>query len=210
MDEERQRFASAAPVMVVPAGFAASLSRLLRACLRACPATNWLTIRFVQAGPLHLQLSLDLGQQVLRIHERWLSADGSARELGLGPALPHAHLLFHAAKRLFRGALQQLPPTLEQLLPPVASPGSLAHRSDESRRRELCHAEQHLLSDLCLQPVTVSEAGAGALSLRWARGHANAIFEIQCHKARCAGVLEDKLISRDGGFLLLFSVSGCV
>jgi hypothetical protein len=190
-EEELRRFMAAPDITVGDSPFARSVRRLLRACLRACPQTNEMTIRFVQAGQLHLQVFFFEDAQVLRVHERWPTAHGAVDELGLPGDLVDADIAFHIVKRLFADALEQLP--LHMFLEPDSS------RIAEWRRKsEISLAEQRLLGyrrigDLNIEVIP----GCPDLRLNWAMAPDSPndmVVEIQYHKASRCCYLQDSLL----------------
>lgn len=198
-EEERRRFTTAPPVAAaaLETAFAKSVHRLLRACVHACPKTNGIAIQFVQAGQLHLQLFYSEAERSFRVHERWLSIDGAIEELGLPNDLLHVDAVFHAVKRLFADALEQLPCEV------FVEDGS---RTAEWRRKlEVSCAEQRLLNYLRVEKLDVEEMwSTRELCLNWKldpRLDFDTRVEIQCHSAsRCLHLRESLLTAEDGTF----------
>jgi len=172
------------------------MCRLLRACVRACPQTNGMAIRFVQAGQLNLQLRFYAAEKELRVHERWLSRDGGVWELGLAEHLHDSDVMFHAAKRLFTAALEQLPLDLFE-------EDDNSRTARWRRQLEISRAEQRLLDHLRLGNPTVTSAAQGpGLSVHWnvdPSWDEMAAIQIQCHRAStCSHVRDTLLVAEDG------------
>ncbi|KAJ0120105.1 hypothetical protein J7T55_000958 [Diaporthe amygdali] len=140
-EEEEQRRFRAAPYVPVPeTTFATSVSRLLRACIRACPQTTEMAMSFVQAGQLHLQLSFSEDEQLFRIHERWLRMDTAINELALDDDLEEINIVWYTVKSLFSDALEQLPRQWFVAEDKVKT-------SEWQRKLEILRAEQRLEDD---------------------------------------------------------------
>ena len=192
----------AAPTAIVPdTVFATLVTRLLHACVRACTMTNGMTIRFVQARQLNLQIFFSEAERMFRIHDRWLSIDGAIEELGLVDNLAETDIVFHAVKSLFAGALEQLP--REAFVEEGSS------RTAEWRRKlETSRAEQRLLNYLRIgRPSFGPTTGYLELCVRWVIDSPSILsteVEIQCHPAsQCTHIRESVLIAEDGTYLLL-------
>jgi hypothetical protein len=197
-EEEHRRFTAAPPVAAaeLESAFATSVRRLLCACVRACPKTDGIAVNFVQAGQLHLQLFYSEEE---RLHERWLSLPGAIEELGLPEDLVEADVVFHAVKRLFADALEQLPREefVEEDDP----------RTAEWRRKlEVSLAEQRLLNFLGMGDlrvdITIPDSERPGLLLKWdvdPRQDRKTMVEIQCHRAsRCSHIRDSLLTAEDG------------
>ncbi|GAB1315574.1 hypothetical protein MFIFM68171_05784 [Madurella fahalii] len=191
-EEEQRRFAAAPLVDVPESTFAKSVHRLLRACVRACPTTDGMAIRFVQAGQMRLQIVFSEAERLFLVHDRWLSVQDAVMELGLPDDLTEADITFHTVKRLFADALEQLPCSMF----PQDSPMT----ADLQRKLDIKHAEQRLLNHHLL----VATLGVRAvpphhgLCLSWAAPASRQNFEVQCHKAsRCFDLWDNLLISED-------------
>ena len=195
-DEEQRRFTAAPPTDVPQTTFAASVYRLIRACVRACPQTNGMAITFVKAGTLHLHLFFSEAERLFRIHERWLTPDGALTELGLPEDLTEADMIFHAVKRLFAEALEQLPRSafLEE---------GDGREAEWRRKLEISLAEQRLLNyfrtwgevntDLFRTvPTWMVKWNAAAQMNRQN-------VEVQCHRASRCSYLRDSLLIADDG-----------
>ncbi len=163
--------------------------------MRSCPKTDGLAIDFVQAGQLHLQLFYSEEERLVRVHERWLSVDGAIEELGLPDDLIQADVVFHAVKRLFADALEQLPRE--------AFVEDNVRTAEWRRKLEVSCAEQRLLNYLRMGSLSVDAAlERPGLRLRWAfdsRQSQDAVVEIQCHSAsRCSHLRDSVLTAEDG------------
>jgi len=167
--------------------------------MRACPKTNGIAINFVQAGQLHLQLFYSKEERLFRVHERWLSVGGAIEELGLPDGLIEADVVFHAVKRLFADALEQMPSEV------FAEEDNV--RTREWRRKlEANRAELRLLNYLCMRKLHIKVTRKHtALRLTWdfdSRPNFNTGLEIQCHRAsRCSHLRDRLLTAEEGAFL---------
>lgn len=167
--------------------------------MRACPKTNGIAINFVQAGQLHLQLFYSKEERLFRVHERWLSVGGAIEELGLPDGLIEADVVFHAVKRLFADALEQMPPEV------FAEEDNV--RTGEWRRKlEVSRAELRLLNYLCMRELRINLAiKQPGLRLTWdldSRQSFDTSVEIQCHSAsRCSHLRDRLLTAEEGAFL---------
>ena len=202
-EEEQQRFMAAPLITDTDAGstFATSVRHLLRACGYACPKTKGMAFHFVQAGQLDLQLFYS--EEQFRVHDRWLSTHSAVHELGLPDNLPEADVVFHAVKRLFSDALEQLPVDV------FVVEGNDVRTTGWRRKLEISLSEQRLLSYLRLvgSSVRVTPDPVGLLVARgwWpdARCGLDTVVEIQCHKAsRCARLRSRLLTAEDGAYHL--------
>lgn len=179
-----------------PTSFATSITRLLRACLRACPQTNHKAIKFVKAGQLHLHIFYSEPEALFSIHERWLTSAGAIQELGLAEDLIESDILFHAVKGLFADALEQLP--RDQFQDEDDS------RTGEWRRKlEISRSEQRLLNYLRIRDlVATPSVGLPSIQVAWPvdpRWNQEATVEIQCHNvSHCTSGRDDLLVAEDG------------
>ncbi|KAK4450390.1 hypothetical protein QBC34DRAFT_461980 [Podospora aff. communis PSN243] len=148
-EEEEQRRFKAAPSFAFPdnpSKLLLAIRRLLCACMLACPQTNKISIRYVDAGQLLLHLVYDnSAAPTLLIHAGWLT--DPQEQLELPPSTTCSDIAFHAVKFLFREALKHLPAG------DFADNSGSPHQPDEQRRLQITLAEQKLL-----------EAG---ISLKW-------------------------------------------
>ncbi|KAK4226536.1 hypothetical protein QBC38DRAFT_444573 [Podospora fimiseda] len=121
-EEERRRFMNAQPVasQVFGTDFAGLICRLLSACLRSCPVTEKVNVRFVRAGKLKLKSYLskpETDSGTLTVHEQWLTYEDALKELGLPEDESNINDgVFHAVKTLFEDALAQIPDERFELL----------------------------------------------------------------------------------------------
>ena len=189
----------AAPFVSVPdTAFAASVHRLFRACARSCPTMADISMNFVRAERLHLQLFFSEAQRLLRIHERWLCPDGAATELGLAKTPAMDDLVYHTVKRLFAEALEQFPSQ-------VFLDGKDNTRTAEWRRKQdATEAEQRVLEYQRMGDFTVHRHSGTAPELVLRRSHSarddEAMeIEVQCHRASCQHA-RDPLIAADGTY----------
>lgn len=160
-----------------------------------------MAFHFVQAGQLDLQIFYS--EDLFRVYDRWLSANSAVDELGLPHNLPEADVVFHAVKRLFSDALEQLPVDV------FVVEGNDARTTGWGRRLEISLSEQRLLGYLRLVglSVRVTPDSVGLLVTRgwWpdARRGSDIVVEIQCHKAsRCAHLQSRLLTAEDGAYHL--------
>ncbi|KAH6633897.1 hypothetical protein B0J18DRAFT_452760 [Chaetomium sp. MPI-SDFR-AT-0129] len=196
-EEEHRRFTTAPPVAAteLESAFAQSVHRLLRACLRACPKTSGITIQFVQAGRLHLQLLYSEPEALFRVHERWLSKDSAIEAMGLPADWLLEDVAVHTVKRLFADALEQLPCGVFE------DDGS--RTAEWGRKLEVSRADQRLLTYLRMgEPEINSGTQYMQFALTWETKHlaneSELLFEVQCHSAsRCPHRRENLLIAED-------------
>lgn len=148
------------------------------------------------ADRLHLQLFYSEADREFRVHGRWLTPAGAAGELGLDEGLGEGDLVFHAVKRLFAEALDQLPQR-------AFLEGEDGSRTAESRRRQdASRAEQRVLEYLRFGESSVVADPEAALLLKVDRPYTTwwseaMEAEVQCHQARCS-CIRDVLIAEDG------------
>jgi hypothetical protein len=200
-EEEQRRFTTAPltpPDRRTASGFATSVYRLLRACIRACPQTNGMEISFVQAGQLHLHLFFSKAEGLFRIHERWLCLDDARKELNLPDDLVEPDVVFHTVKLLFANALGQL--SREAFFE-----AGNARTPEWRKESEIIGAEQRLLDHQRVGELTVqSMIGRPGFCVRavGSRLKVDDEVEIQCHRvSRCAHLRDTLLIAEDGAFV---------
>ncbi|KAG7289904.1 hypothetical protein NEMBOFW57_006281 [Staphylotrichum longicolle] len=202
-EEECRRFTAAASVTTAALGsdFAKSVNRLLSACVRACSKTRGIDISFVQAGQLHLQLFYSEAERLFRAHERWLTVEGAIEELGLPNDLVETDVVFHAVKRLFADALEQLPRDLF-----VEEDKS---RTEEWRRKwEVSRAEQRLLDYLRMGDLRVDTIPESlGLRLTWNVGYDASMDTMACIVRQAEDDSDQQPTSDE--INLQFSTAGC-
>jgi hypothetical protein len=200
-EEEHRRFEAAPRHVAIPdTDFAVGVWRLLRACMRACPATNGLSIRLAEAGQLPLRVFFSEDDGVFVIHERWLHRESAVEELGLPDAVKAIDIVFHTVKQLFRMALKQMPDD--------------AAAAERRRESEIRCAEQRLLDYWRLaawfmdayanSKLTIlgenSEHSGRLHVLARSPSFGDPELELQCHLgSRCSHLHESILIADDGG-----------
>lgn len=154
-----------------------------------------MTIEFVQAGQLHIQLFFSNDEQLFRIHERWLDLNGAFKELGFPQDLAGPDdVAFHVVKSLFSDALHQLP-------------GEVFREEDDTRtaawrrRAEIHRAEQRLLNYFRIEVAyhrTSSSSVNPGIEVHWSLS-AGLEIQIQCHRAsRCSSLSNTLLVAEDG------------
>ncbi|CAK7215016.1 hypothetical protein SCUCBS95973_002332 [Sporothrix curviconia] len=198
-DEELRRFTAAAEATIPDTAFATSLQRLLHACFRACPQTDGISLQFVEAQQLDLQLSYSEDECLFRINDRWLSAEGARAELDLVGMQSGADILYLAVKSLFADALEQLP--LELFTVQDDGEHSQTQRTPERwRKLAISLAEQRLLNYLMVEKMSVEPVpGRPALRVTWpvdSHRDDDTEIEIQCHLASRCGHLRDAVHTR--------------
>ena len=195
-EEEQRRFADAPSVEVPDTPFSRSVYRLLRACMRAHPGMAGISITFVRAEHLRLQLFYVKAERLFRIHERWVSQEGAAKELGLSDHTASDDLILHTVRDLFDEALRQLP---------QKAPAEGENDTGTPNRTVSTAAHQRVLDYQHMGDFTIhrlSETSPG-LSLRWSkhsRKNDGLDIEVQCHRAKCPHV-QDVLIAKDGTYM---------
>lgn len=196
-EEEKRRFSAAATIEDLPGTtFAASVHRLLRACLRSFPQTTEIPIEFVRAGKLHLQLFFSEDDEV-RVHDRWLARETAITELGLDGHLPEADVVFHTVKRLTSETLGQLP---------LSSPTQASEEGQRSpewfRMLAISRLEQRLLDHLRMSTARAVACPKGPMlqltlpNLPSTPSHG---IEVQCHLASLCCHLREAMITTDDG-----------
>ncbi|KAI1777858.1 hypothetical protein F4818DRAFT_439180 [Hypoxylon cercidicola] len=108
-EKEQQEFLAAPDISIPNETFAQNFYHLIRAGLASCPQTSGTNLRFVGAGSLGLDSFFSEPQQMLKIHEKWLTETGAVEELGLPKKILMDSLLFNAARRLLADRIQQVP-----------------------------------------------------------------------------------------------------
>ena len=176
-----------------------SVCRLLKNCMQSCRRTAGVTLRFVQAGSLHLPLYFLQTRNELLIHDRWLNVYSVMEELGLSEAAFEHDTVFHAVERLFTSAMDQLPS--EALLE-----GEDSRTIEWKKSRDILIARQNLLTYFRMASLDVGINAAGReIRLTWpfdSRWSADACVSVQCHQnSRCAQLREDILAGRKGKLL---------
>lgn len=142
-EQEAQRLYEEAPKVRVlddAGSFEMSVYRLLRACIRACPKTASMKVKFVDPGQTHLDLYISMTEtgSLIRIHKRWLTMGTAIAELGLVGDMAEADVVAYTVKRLFADVLEHLPRDL------FMQQGS--SRLPDSHMKQECHrAEQRLV-----------------------------------------------------------------
>lgn len=199
IEEALWRFGSAEEVPQVPdTSFATSVIRLLRACIKACPQTTNMDIKFMRAGQLHLDLAISNHTPLLRIHERWLSIEDAKTELGLFGNVAEDKVVAITVKHLFAKTLHQLPQDVFQQEGSPRSPDW--HENQEKSRAELRLANSQQMQ---VRIVDGTEPGLPGLCVEWAvnaqEQDDNSWIEVQCHLAsKCSHFREKLLIASDG------------
>lgn len=199
-EEALWRFKHADEVPGPYPSFGTSVSRLLRACMRACPQAVGVDveIKFIQAGQLHLDVIISEDKQSLHLHERWLSTEDAVVELGLSGKMAEDKVLVFAVRNLFADVLEQLPrKSFHQEDDP---------RSSESHmKREINRAEERLVSfqEMEVRVNSKNENGRPGLCVEWPvnarQQDDNAMIEVQCHRAsQCTHLRDVLLIAEDG------------
>ncbi|KAH8174636.1 hypothetical protein LIA77_06055 [Sarocladium implicatum] len=193
-EKEKDRFVASQTASIPATSFAASISRLLKNCIRLCQKTADISLTFVQAGQLQLPLHYSPENGTLLVHERWLDAATAVDYLGLPESLTEADQVFHAVEKLFTDALAQLPDE-------VFLGEGHGRTANWRRNQEVCLARQHLLSHFRTK-ISVSASGSPAESLRiqwkfdtcW---DADAPVIVQCHRMSECSHLRQKLLDND-------------
>ncbi|KAH6989051.1 hypothetical protein BKA56DRAFT_477093 [Ilyonectria sp. MPI-CAGE-AT-0026] len=154
--EEERRFLEA-PVAAVPnTAFAQETYRLIRASLRGCTETHGMGVKFVQAGPLALDICLSGTSGPVKIHSKWLTKAESTKELGVASVLSDRNVLFHTISRLFSEVLREV----------CAGKSGYAQKE----KRERIGAQQRLLEYLEMKKhlsLGTPSTTNGQLSLKW-------------------------------------------
>lgn len=194
------RFKHSEEVLVPDPSFGKAVSRLLQACIRACPQANNMEIKFMKAGQLHLNVAISEDKRLLRIHERWLAREDAVAELGLCGKMTEAKVVTFTVKNLFAELLKQLPlETFQQEY--------IARTSEWYMKREINRAEERLVSNQEMD-VRVTDKwvnGRPGLCVEWAVNarpqddNLDAKIEIQCHRvSHCSHLRDSLLIALDG------------
>lgn len=113
-EEEQRRFTAALPTAVPRTTFATGMKSFLSYCFQTCPQTKGMSISFVNAGTLRLDVFFSQEKRLFQIHDRWLTDKGAIRELGLSHDIPEEYILYHTVRKLFADALEQVPIDLFQ------------------------------------------------------------------------------------------------
>ncbi|KAH8688423.1 hypothetical protein BGZ61DRAFT_353878 [Ilyonectria robusta] len=154
--EEERRFLEAQMAVVPNTAFAQETYRLIRASLRGCTETHDMGVRFVQAGPLALDICLSGTSGPVKIHSRWLTKAESTKEIGVTSTLLERNVLFHTISRLFSEVLREV----------CAGKSGQA----EKEKRERIGAQQRLLEYLEMKKhlsLGTSSTANRQLSLKW-------------------------------------------
>ena len=154
-----------------------------------------MTIEFVQAGQLHIQLFFSNDERLFRIHERCLDLYGACKELGFSAGLAGPYdAAFHVVKSLFSDALHQLP-------------GEVFREEDDTRtaawrrRAEIHRAEQRLLNYFRIKVAyhrTSSSSVDPGIDVHWSVS-AGPELQIQCHRASQFSSFSDTLLVAEDG-----------
>ncbi|KAH7137350.1 hypothetical protein B0J13DRAFT_77491 [Dactylonectria estremocensis] len=195
-EQEQQRCFLSVEIAPVPySSFAEEVSRLVRGCLQATTLTRDMTVQFVRAGRLSLHTFHDAGQQLLKIHEKWLSKEDSIQELGLPKNLEESDVLFHITKHLLSDVLGGVPKRQFN--------SDKNHSSTWLRKRIQNCAEQRLLYHMRIKngfSLTPSPHTARLLTLAWDRGLSwgdDCSVTIQLHVESTCFHLRDHATARD-------------
>lgn len=154
--EEERRFLEAQMAVVPNTAFAQETYRLIRASLRGCTETHDMGVRFVQAGPLALDICLSGTSGPVKIHSKWLTKAESTKEIGVTSTLLESNVLFHTISRLFSEVLREV----------CAGKSGQA----EKEKRERIGAQQRLLEYLEMKKhlsLGTSSTANRQLSLKW-------------------------------------------
>lgn len=139
------------------------------------------SISFVRVERLRLQLFYVEAEKLFRVHERWLSQEGAASELGLSGHIASDDLVLHTAKVLFDEALQQL----SQKAPTEGE----YNTGTPNRRVEATRAHQRVLEYQHMGKLTVHRHSETAPELALRRTYISregndVEIEVQCHRAK--------------------------
>lgn len=204
--EVRRRFQLSRPVQVLPTTrFAEEFVSQLRTCLKACRTTQHIDVRFVEAGALHVQYLFEAKENLLVIHENWLSAAHAVKELGIDegsetgwvPDDEGLHVSAHASYALFEYLLMQF--GKDDIVTDI-----VGKPLDWHRKKELMTVSQRLLTTQLMMRKLRLEPGPGSATLSWdfdmGSGWARVGDEIELHVHEADGCahLRSLRLSRDG------------
>lgn len=197
-EEGRQRYENAPTTQVPNTSFATSMHRLLRACLRACPQTSTMSVEFVDAGEIYLDIFVSKAELLTRIHQRWLRMDFAIAELGLVGDVSEAETVALTVKRLFGDVLNHLP--REAFRQPDNS------RLPESLLKQEYHRAEQRLAKYQLTEARIIDTSNGENSdyaVKWAVNNSRqgdeSKLEIHFHQvSTCAAFRLEHFIAADG------------
>lgn len=201
-EQEAQRLYEEAPKVRVlddTCSYSMSVYRLLRACIRACPKTASMKVKFVDPGQTHLDIYISTTEtgSLIRVHKRWLAMDAAVSELGLIGDIAEAEAVAYTVKRLFADVLEHLPREV------FMQQGS--SRLPDSHMKQECHrAEQRLVKYQQVEArIVEADGGRPGLRLEWkvnaTRHDDESMIEIQLHRVSECPKLRRKLwIAADG------------
>lgn len=201
-EEEEWRFQAAQGVDASRQGaFAKALHRFLLSAFASCPQTAGMSVQFVAAGSLHLDVLVVSIKNTIKVHSKFLQQQTAFADCGMtGKEVPFDNALSILAKQLFSSALYQLTLPWSQSSVPQAE----EHVRNHTRAKILC--DQKILETARFQQdlefyVTRSET-SDSLMIKWNPKSAwasHSTISIQAHlSSTCSHLQNTHLVSKGG------------
>ncbi|KAH9900338.1 hypothetical protein F4778DRAFT_791612 [Xylariomycetidae sp. FL2044] len=117
-EEFRVRLLRAAAVPIPPTTFAQAVNRLLCSALRICKYTHSPKVQFVGANDCVINTCF-LAEDVINVHDRWLSVDTAVEELGISEELAEPDIVRSTVQVLLLDIIREM--SVEETPPPERS-----------------------------------------------------------------------------------------